>query len=449
MDQLSSHKATAFLALACLLAFIYQIALNPASALVPNPEALLAAGANFGPTTIGEAQYWRLLSGVFLHCGLIHIGLNMAVLISFGPKIEDLLGKWRYVFIFFYSAVIGNLLSILVNPLNTSVGASGGLMGLIAALMTASWFKRGDNSSRLTRPQLIFLAASLAYSFVLGLTSEVIDNACHLGGFLAGALAGLILTNRASGRIKLIDSPPARTIALLALVPVLFTFTAANTESNIKVKAYLEQQQGIKLLKEKKYLHGLDHLNAALALTPENPSMLQDRARALIELGQIDHALKDLENVIAQKSEDYVPLMTRASAYHKLGKEDLAVADMSAAIKLKPTDAMLYNNRAWFELAQGKIDEALCDCDKALSLKKDIATIYDTRGMAYFLKGDNVSAGKDFNTALEQNSKDGAYYYHRALVRQAQKDAGADEDLKHYRELEYRPEAWEPRTKSQ
>lgn len=443
MKRLRSHKATLFIITACLFGFFFQLALNPSGLIAPPAEKLLASGANFAPLTIGEHQTFRLLSAIFLHCGIIHLILNLLVLVSFGPTIEEMLGRWRFIFIFFYSALMGNLLSILVNPLNTSVGASGGIMGLIAALMITSWLKRGS-SNRLNRPQLLFLGCSLIYSFILGLTSPIVDNACHLGGFLAGALSGLILTNKASGRVKIFDLTPFRTVPLLALVPVLYSLSASATEGNIKVKAYVEQQEGIKLLKEKKYLHGLEHLNNALSLTPENPSILQDRARALIELDQIKPALKDLETVIAQRPKDYIPLMARASANHKLGKDELAVADATEAIRLKPEDAMLYNNRAWFLLASGKMDAALDDCNHALKLNKSLATIYDTRGMAYLLKKDTDSAAKDFDQALKLDEHDGAYYYHRGLTRLAMGDGAGAQDMEKGRELKYKPEAWEP-----
>ena len=444
LAKLSTHKATAILVLCCLSGFFYQVVLDPSSLLFPDSEALLKAGANFGPLTIGQKQYWRLASAIFLHWGLLHITLNLLVLVSFGPLVEDSLGKWRYIFVFLFSALAGNLLSIYANPLNTSIGASGGIIGIIAALMVVSWLKRAGHSSRLTRPQLVFLAASLVYSFILGLTSTITDNACHLGGFLAGALAGLILTGKSSGRARLIASVPARMLALMAIVPVLFALVAARTDGDKTVKAYVEQQEGIKLLKEKKYLHGLDHLNAALALSPENPSVRQDRARALIELDQADDALKDLALVIAKRPKDYIPLMTRAGAYHKLKQDNLALEDLNKAIELAPREAILYNNRAWFKLAQ-QDNSALSDCNKAMELRRDLATIYDTRGLAYYLQGNYTLADRDLTLAIKKDGKDGAYYYHRALVKLALHDPQAQKDIDLAQTLTYKPEAWEPK----
>jgi rhomboid protease GluP len=77
--------------------------------LNPDSSSLINAGANFAPTTIGRGEYWRLLASIFLHAGIFHLALNLYALIGFGPMAESALGRWRFVFIFILSGVVGGL----------------------------------------------------------------------------------------------------------------------------------------------------------------------------------------------------------------------------------------------------------------------------------------------------------------------------------------------------
>lgn len=170
--------------------------------LNPDSSSLINSGANFAPTTIGRGEYWRLLVSIFLHAGIFHLALNLYALIGFGPMAESALGRWRFVFIFILSGVVGGLCSMLANPITTSIGCSGANLGIIGALMLSSWLKRAELSARLSRPQLLLLAIFLLYSLLLGLSSTYIDNGAHLGGFITGMFASLLLTKPANRKVS-------------------------------------------------------------------------------------------------------------------------------------------------------------------------------------------------------------------------------------------------------
>ncbi len=357
---------------------------------------------------------------------------------------------------------------MLANPTTTSIGCSGANLGIIGALMLASWLKRADHAARLSRPQLLLLAIFLLYSLVLGLGSTYIDNGAHLGGFITGILASLLLTKPANSKVYFFSSAPAKALALTAVVPVLIAIDQKRIENNNDVKCCIEHMEAITLLKEKKYFHGIEKLDAAHGFKPTDASVLADRARALVEIGRFDKALDDINKVIEQHPKDRMALMNKASIYHKIKKDDLAIVEMDKAIALEPkTNGLLgivssfqnifssttkqenstyYNNRAWFKLASGNIDSALEDCNQAIKFNRSSSTAYDTRSLTYYLQGKYQLADQDLVTAIRHNSKDGAFFYHRTLTLLALgKVVDAKSALARYHELDYKPEAWEPK----
>jgi len=136
-------------------------------------------------------QPWRLVTAIFLHGSLIHIGFNMWVLMDIGPMVEELYGSAKYLFIFVVTGVAGYLVSAYFE--RHSVGASGSLLGLIGVLLAATTGRKSTAAQAL-RSALI---RWLIYIAVLGyLTRGVTDNFAHAGGLAAGYLLGRLMPDR-------------------------------------------------------------------------------------------------------------------------------------------------------------------------------------------------------------------------------------------------------------
>ena len=148
----------------------------------------LAWGANFAPAT-QDGQWWRLVSAMFIHFGVLHLAVNMWALWDVGRLMERLLGRWRFALLYLGSGVLGNGLSLVVQG-NQAVsgGASGALFGLYGALLLVLWRER----RHIDRSEFrwLFGAALLFTVLMLGLGWVVtgIDNSAHAGGLVAGAL---------------------------------------------------------------------------------------------------------------------------------------------------------------------------------------------------------------------------------------------------------------------
>lgn len=152
-------------------------------------QTLAAWGANFGPWTT-DGQWWRLLSSVFLHGGLLHLLFNSIILANIGLFLEPILGRWLYTGLYLTTGIIASLSSVVFNFGAISVGASGaifGLYGFFLALLLSDLFKPEIRRSFL-RGTLVFIGINL----ILGFTVPMIDNAAHLGGVVSGFLLGLV-----------------------------------------------------------------------------------------------------------------------------------------------------------------------------------------------------------------------------------------------------------------
>jgi rhomboid protease GluP len=169
--------------------------------LTLNGEDLLKWGGNFGPFT-KDGEWWRLLTNIFLHGGLMHLLLNMYGLLFVGIFLEPMLGKTKYVLAYLATGILASIASIMWHEATLSIGASGaifGLYGIFLALMLTKVFPVYF-SKRFMLSTLLFVGINIVLGFTGG-----IDNAAHIGGLLSGFLIGLILTPILKNQISKID----------------------------------------------------------------------------------------------------------------------------------------------------------------------------------------------------------------------------------------------------
>jgi rhomboid protease GluP len=153
---------------------------------------LVQCGANVGALTF-SGEWWRLLTNVFVHGGIIHIAFNMWCLWNLGALCESLYGRWTYAAIYLICGVGASLASAAWHPYTPSVGASGAIFGLAGALIAA--FKLGEFSvprSALSGT-LRSLGAFVVYNLVFGAVLPGIDNTAHIGGLITGLIVGALI----------------------------------------------------------------------------------------------------------------------------------------------------------------------------------------------------------------------------------------------------------------
>jgi len=143
-------------------------------------------------------EWWRLLMAPLLHAGPAHILFNAFALWIISPRLEGLLGPGRLLAIFAASCLVGDLFSLLLNPVTVvSVGASGGILGLFAAAAIVSFgIMPGPARTALQLDALRLLIPALIPALLIPLTGgaqDGVDVAAHLGAAIGGLLIGLPL----------------------------------------------------------------------------------------------------------------------------------------------------------------------------------------------------------------------------------------------------------------
>lgn len=185
-------RATLALLVANVVFFI-AAALGGAGWLIPNAPIEIAAGSNFGPLTT-HGEWWRLVTALFVHFGLVHLLFNMWALAAFGPLAERLLGITRFVFVYFVSGMVANLLSITLRPSIDTAGASGAIFGILGALLAMYWRNKKTLPFVVVRSGRTAVVVFTASAFVGGFLQKGVDNVAHLGGLITGLLLGFILS---------------------------------------------------------------------------------------------------------------------------------------------------------------------------------------------------------------------------------------------------------------
>lgn len=171
-----------------LLVFIAMV-VSGISFISPSGEDIVKWGGNFSPYT-NSGDWWRLITCVFVHIGIIHLLFNMYALYTIGVYLEPMLGKTKYIIAYLCTGVFASLASLWWHetPI-ASAGASGaifGMYGVFLALLSTSLIPKHVRS-KLLQSIGIFVGYNLLYGMKSG-----IDNAAHIGGLVSGFAIGYI-----------------------------------------------------------------------------------------------------------------------------------------------------------------------------------------------------------------------------------------------------------------
>jgi rhomboid protease GluP len=177
----------------CIFVYVAMVA-SGVNWLWPNPTQLVDWGANQGVAVALNQQYWRLLTSVFLHGGVLHVAMNMWSLLVIGPLVERLYGNVAFGVLYLASGVGGAIASLAANPLRNGVGASGAICGVLGGLVAFMIVHRRAIPKSILKSLRGSLLLVVVLMAILGYLFPMIDQEAHLGGFVTGFLAGLLLS---------------------------------------------------------------------------------------------------------------------------------------------------------------------------------------------------------------------------------------------------------------
>lgn len=149
-------------------------------------------GAVYPPLITEKGEIYRLFTSMFLHFGIEHLLNNMLVLFVLGSRLERVIGKWRFLFIYLAGGLLGNIISLIAdlskNSYAVSAGASGAVFGVMGAMIFVVLRNKGHLED-LSIKQILIMAV---FSLYFGFASTGVDNAAHLGGLISGFILAAI-----------------------------------------------------------------------------------------------------------------------------------------------------------------------------------------------------------------------------------------------------------------
>lgn len=148
-------------------------------------KGLLVGAALDGNQPVGVAygEWWRIITGGFLHAGLVHLAMNMLVLWLLGSQLESALGRIRYLALYITCLIAGAFGVLLVSPTAATVGASGAIFGLMGAAFAAQHARGID-------PWRSGLGGLLVLNLVITFAIPGISIGGHIGGLVGGLVVG-------------------------------------------------------------------------------------------------------------------------------------------------------------------------------------------------------------------------------------------------------------------
>ena len=226
------------------------------SGISPTPEQLMHWGANNAGSVLIYGQWWRIITAMFVHVGIIHLATNMWCLWNLGLLAEPLMGSFGVVAVYVLTGAAGNLLSVLWNGVHygagalgqqlghqafdplayfpPGAGASGAVFGIAGALIVLLKSQRlpvpADELRRIRKSVIYFAAINLFIGLAISLnvissrTGISIDNSAHLGGVLCGLLFAAPMVPRIGNPRPVFQTRLQVAVGLIAGILVLFGF---------------------------------------------------------------------------------------------------------------------------------------------------------------------------------------------------------------------------------
>jgi len=324
-----------------------------------NHEVLRAYGAKYNSRINEHGEWWRLVTPVFLHIGWIHLLINMYSLFILGPYVEKLYGSARFVFFWIATGVAGVVASYLASGAEMhgipvvgrflfrggdgpSAGASGALFGLIGVLFVFGIKFRRELPEGFKRAFGTGMIPTILINLFIGYTIPFIDNAAHLGGFVAGAALALFVGYKRPGqRASVAVLWHVLQIAALVLVVVSFGQVARHMGAE-RARFGQQQQEGAPAAGDGKLLAAVNYINAlnggqeafAAAINDGNVEYATSALGALDAAPHLteesDKLRDDLKPILA-RARDYAPVNRKEKQTQKESDEgERLLADMDA-----------------------------------------------------------------------------------------------------------------------
>lgn len=351
-----------------IVIFIVMVA-SGVSLISPQTDQVLHWGADYGPYTFG-GQYWRLITAMFLHFGIIHLAGNMWCLWSLGQLTEKLLGSLSVLGLYLLTGIGASLLSLSWDPMRIGAGASGAIFGIAGALISVVYFGQLGLHPEGRRKLLGYVVRFAFINLIFGLQAHI-DNMAHLGGLVTGLLMGVFLAR--TFNLAPEERPARRTMIFVGSAIVLLALFVPVA----KAKQYaVEFAQGETALDHNDTNAAITHLQKYVAARPNSLAGHILLGSALQQAHRLDEAIQEFERALTIDPDNpYVEVnLAKIYAYQKKTDKALELFKKGMPQAGDDADASAFYLYATALKDTGNLAEAESKIRKAIQLdQKDIA----------------------------------------------------------------------------
>lgn len=388
-------------------------------------------GANYGPLTL-SGDWWRLVTYMFLHGGLMHIAFNMWCLWDLGRLCESLYGRWTFAAIYLITGVAGGLASIAWNPEVLSVGASGAIFGLAGALAASFYLGEFSIPKVAIQGTLRSLLFFIGFNVLFGAMVPGIDNACHGGGLVSGLILGALIARVAPQH----DSPRRiGVLGMLALAVVVAAFGVQRWRgSDLHFRSAIVAQKSVdriiaelqKKVKQnpqdasahyalaheyfssRQIPEGIGELKRVLELQPQNANARLDLGAAYLSQGQAKEAQEEFTKFVAQEPNQVDGHAGLGMALADQGNHPAAIEEYKAALRLDPRAGGVYYKLGISQAQLKQYDDAIASYQKEQQQSGDDPELENALADAYQGKGmtQQAQAARDKAAQLKSGQRD-------------------------------------------
>jgi rhomboid protease GluP len=316
---------------------IWVASLTKGGTVAGTPADLLLQWGGNSASEVQRGEWWRLASSMFLHNGMMHVGLNMLGLYSVGITVERIYGPRLFALIYLASGLLGGALSLhFAAQVAVSVGASGAVFGVAGALVVGIWEHRRQLPKSISKQTMSSAGIFILYSLVQGFANKGIDNAAHIGGLLAGCTLAYLLPERLD-----LDRY-ARTVRRTTVIGLASALVATIALATSAPQAQIDQR-------------GAQHLASGLRAMAEAFKSLQLEAEQ-VQAGKMSkresdersrtvfapmmrRVLSELSQVKLSPSDSRYPILVDATRMSELLIESLAMESIYSADTNNPEPA--------------------------------------------------------------------------------------------------------------
>ena len=157
-----------------------------------NTAHMIECGAAYPPLILENGEIYRLFTCMFLHFGIEHLLNNMLVLFVLGSRLEQVIGKIKFLLIYLIGGVLGNVISLLIELRTQDFAVSAGASGAVFAVMGAMIYIVIRNKGWLGDLSMRQILVMAAFSLYFGFASTGVDNTAHVGGMVSGFFLAVI-----------------------------------------------------------------------------------------------------------------------------------------------------------------------------------------------------------------------------------------------------------------